>query len=228
MLGQIVNVASSKVHRYGSRMPANVRAALDDYLSEPRGTPSDVGIAAALRARFGAEAPSADTVKRVRRERSRAPADVEWSLPDPDMPPEALGRVLEVLAVVIEQSPMRRSLTRDEAAAIAQLAAATIGIDPWVLFRLVRRLLSAHAAGDQRGVDAIHHYIAFRAWTREGEQRYRAVYRARHVGQLLSMTDAVESLESGSKGDPGRFLPLGQPVVETRDSTTGGSSHAQE
>jgi hypothetical protein len=159
---------------------------------------SDRAIADALAERFGSKAPHEDTVTRARGERQRTPgADTgEWSIGDVlELTPSAQARALEVLAALIEESPAgRTSLSRDEVAMLARLEDATAGMDPWLLFRVIRRLLSARAAGDARGVDAVQEYLAFRAWTRDGERRYRAAYATKRIRQLLLMGDGADGV----------------------------------
>jgi len=111
--------------------------------------------------------PSENTIRDICR---AAPRGERWSLLDAT--PNEARYVLPVIAAVIGTTHGRRTyVTKDEARVIARIYAAGPDVPPAEAFRVARKLL--WAAGDPVYEAMQTHWLAFRAWTPEGEERYR-------------------------------------------------------
>ncbi len=139
---------------------------------DPR--PSSAAIRKALKAdpRFkklpDSQIPSEGTIADICE--AAPPRGERWSLLDAT--PDEARHVLPVIAAVIETTHGRRTyVTKDEARVIARIYAAAPDVPPAEAFRVTRELL--WAAGDPVYEAMQTHWLAFRAWTPEGQERYR-------------------------------------------------------
>jgi hypothetical protein len=156
----------------------------------------DVGFSAAeIQRMLGDHSPPDRTVRSIVQQNALEDASGAWTPINGIEPSTSLGHVLDVLRVVVAISEGRRPyLTRNEAARIAQLAAAAPDLSPLNLFRLAR--LYMRRIHDKQRTEDLDIYLAFAPWRDdESAARYADVVKASRIAT------APEYFAGAPKGD---------------------------